>query len=728
MTVEALSKQIRRALRQSGSVEIDGLGVFEKDEAGNISFHHSFQHSRKARIFISYAKEDAASAERLFAELTSRGFAAWLDNHKLLPGQNWQQRIEDAIASADFFIACFSTQSVRKRGGFQVEIRHKIENCNSLCSLGLYFDFVYEQFVQSPFGSLMARGVLNETLVLYKRHRGRCEVHKKRLSSDAKKYFWDCTCPIWITGTIPGTDIVVDRQSTGERDIRKAEAVRDAKIAEHTAQVASDSITGPSLQSCVAEYLASRESEIVGRTYAGIERALDKLAMFCRASGAIYMRDLTVDLLERFKLEGFGPVADTSRVEMFKRVLGFLRDAYRRSWISEPLAEKVRRPTAEQGKMSQPFTDKELDCIMRNAEQLVDYNPSSGRFAANPKTFRLLLELMLATGMRVGDAIRFDPATLTRGETIWIYNYVPQKQRIAKRRKHAEAYISDALKRQIDESVWMTPEVWPFYYGAVNESVRVHVANSVYKLMRAVGKRCGVEHCRPHRLRDTFAVRCLTAKPPMKLEEVSRLLNHSSVVVTERHYAAWTRGRKVQLERAFTRAILNPGRNGSRKRKPSANNLLSMSDMPGAHPSASRVWHKLSTEFMRLAVSDFRADWQLSYGGKDSGSYRYTLKPHSRSLRLQFERAARKAGNALETGRQGDPLQAWLDSVRLRNPGRDSGPRIGPEVIDGQEFWHQLGEIPRLCQASAERCLELEAEADKLERVGPVLNDVQPSK
>jgi len=139
MTVEALSKQIRRALRQSGSVEIDGLGVFEKDEAGNISFHHSFQHSRKARIFISYAKEDAASAERLFAELTSRGFAAWLDNHKLLPGQNWQQRIEDAIASADFFIACFSTQSVRKRGGFQVEIRHALHFADSLPLDEVYF-------------------------------------------------------------------------------------------------------------------------------------------------------------------------------------------------------------------------------------------------------------------------------------------------------------------------------------------------------------------------------------------------------------------------------------------------------------------------------------------------------------------------------------------------------------------------------------------------------------
>ena len=139
MTVEALSKQIQRSLRHSRSVEIEGLGVFEKDESGNISFQHSFQHSRKARIFISYAKEDAGSAERLFSQLTSHGFAAWLDNHKLLPGQNWQQRIEDAIASADFFIACFSSLSVRKRGGFQVEIRHALHFADSLPLDEVYF-------------------------------------------------------------------------------------------------------------------------------------------------------------------------------------------------------------------------------------------------------------------------------------------------------------------------------------------------------------------------------------------------------------------------------------------------------------------------------------------------------------------------------------------------------------------------------------------------------------
>jgi hypothetical protein len=49
-----------------------------------------------------------------------------------------------------------------------------------------------------------------------------------------------------------------------------------------------------------------------------------------------------------------------------------------------------------------------------------------------------------------------------------------------------------------------------------------------------------------HRLRDTFAVECLLAGVP--LERVSILLGHSTVKVTERHYAPWIQKRQQQLE------------------------------------------------------------------------------------------------------------------------------------------------------------------------------------
>ena len=123
MSVEELARFIKSSLKRARAVEIDGLGTFARNSSGEISFH-DFSHPR---IFIAYAAEDAVLAEKLFAALSARGFAAWLDRHKLLPGHNWPRRIEDAIASSDFFIACFSRNSVAKRGGFQAEVRHALD-------------------------------------------------------------------------------------------------------------------------------------------------------------------------------------------------------------------------------------------------------------------------------------------------------------------------------------------------------------------------------------------------------------------------------------------------------------------------------------------------------------------------------------------------------------------------------------------------------------------------
>ena len=49
-----------------------------------------------------------------------------------------------------------------------------------------------------------------------------------------------------------------------------------------------------------------------------------------------------------------------------------------------------------------------------------------------------------------------------------------------------------------------------------------------------------------HRFRDTFATGLLLQG--VSLEQVSVLLGHSSIRITERHYAPWVRSRQEQLE------------------------------------------------------------------------------------------------------------------------------------------------------------------------------------
>lgn len=79
------------------------------------------------RVFISYAKEDRLSAERLYRDLLQAGVKPWIDSVDLIAGQPWETTIRKAIHDSDYFVALLSSHSVKKRGFVQKEIRHALE-------------------------------------------------------------------------------------------------------------------------------------------------------------------------------------------------------------------------------------------------------------------------------------------------------------------------------------------------------------------------------------------------------------------------------------------------------------------------------------------------------------------------------------------------------------------------------------------------------------------------
>jgi hypothetical protein len=122
-SAEQVAQVVLRGLAAGHAVEIDGLGVFYPDAERVFRF----EPRREPRVFIAYVVEDRPDAIRLYHALEAAGFAPWMDVRKLLPGQNWPRAIEGAIEASDFFIACFSENSVRKKGGFQAEIRYALD-------------------------------------------------------------------------------------------------------------------------------------------------------------------------------------------------------------------------------------------------------------------------------------------------------------------------------------------------------------------------------------------------------------------------------------------------------------------------------------------------------------------------------------------------------------------------------------------------------------------------
>lgn len=57
--------------------------------------------------------------------------------------------------------------------------------------------------------------------------------------------------------------------------------------------------------------------------------------------------------------------------------------------------------------------------------------------------------------------------------------------------------------------------------------------------------------------RDTFAVESLLSG--MRLEEVSTILGHSSVKITERYYMPWVRARQASLNQSVMQSWIKQG-------------------------------------------------------------------------------------------------------------------------------------------------------------------------
>jgi site-specific recombinase XerD len=158
---------------------------------------------------------------------------------------------------------------------------------------------------------------------------------------------------------------------------------------------------GPTLEECIQKYLGSHKHELREKTYGQYELHLGRLQEYCERQGVYLMRELNVDLLETFKVEGLPDLANTSKSTVVAKIRCFLRDAFHRGWINEPLVERVRAHRAVYDQ-KEPYSDEEVEKILTEALKL---NGGTHAYAKHPKTFRLLLELMLETGMRVGDAI-----------------------------------------------------------------------------------------------------------------------------------------------------------------------------------------------------------------------------------------------------------------------------------------------------------------------------------
>jgi integrase/recombinase XerD len=96
------------------------------------------------------------------------------------------------------------------------------------------------------------------------------------------------------------------------------------------------------------------------------------------------------------------------------------------------------------------------------------------------------------------------------------------------------------------------PRISERYFWWTGKST-LHTVNGIWqRTLKTLFKRAEIKNGYAHRLRDTFSVSLLLAGVP--IEQVSILLGHSNIKVTQQHYNPWVRDRQLQLEADLQRA------------------------------------------------------------------------------------------------------------------------------------------------------------------------------
>jgi hypothetical protein len=80
--------------------------------------------NRKLNVFLCHASQDKPIVRELYQRLLAENWIdPWLDEEKILPGQEWNLEVEKAVETADVVIVCVSSISAAKEGYVQKELR-----------------------------------------------------------------------------------------------------------------------------------------------------------------------------------------------------------------------------------------------------------------------------------------------------------------------------------------------------------------------------------------------------------------------------------------------------------------------------------------------------------------------------------------------------------------------------------------------------------------------------
>ena len=357
--------------------------------------------------------------------------------------------------------------------------------------------------------------------------------HARQCRHRAKGRKWTrCQCGIWTQGSLSGQWV---KMSLHTRNWAAA-----AKIIhnwEATGKIGEEPPDIPTIKKAVEKYLADAEARHLAAETVRKRRELlaGKLLPFCEAKGYATLSHLDVDVLRTFRASWpYSPLSARKRLEYLRSFLRFCQDS---GWVDRNPALAVKGSKVEPNP-TLPFSDDEVERILMAARDLRDF----GRYGPKIEPMVLLLRY---SGLRMQDA-----ACLARERLVDDKLFLYQQKTGLPVYCPLPPPVVEKLKVVENEN-----DRFFFYDGTSQPQSMVKSWDRVFQKVFATAKPA-IKGGHPHRFRDTFAVSLLLKG--VSIEIVSKLLGHSSIKVTERHYSPWVKARQDQLETEVRRIWSGP--------------------------------------------------------------------------------------------------------------------------------------------------------------------------
>jgi integrase len=255
----------------------------------------------------------------------------------------------------------------------------------------------------------------------------------------------------------------------------------------------------------------------------------DGLLDWCQDRSIVTLRELSLPVLSEY-IGGMicGPVHLSKRIRILRRFFRFCVDS---DWLQKNPAAGLVDPNGRELtiKQKEPFDRQTLPQPGPQWKAIVAHvkaHPSGPGFLA-------LTLLMRHCGLRISDAVMFSKDKIMTDGSIFLHM------------KKTNEPVTIPMHPELRAALDAIPPNSSGYYFTTGQCALATATDNWRRRFEKVFKAAGIEGGHPHRFRHTFAVDLLLRGVP--IDQVSVLLGHSSVRITERHYLSYVAGRRKQI-------------------------------------------------------------------------------------------------------------------------------------------------------------------------------------